>query len=120
MAARCVVGAIVGLSAMGAWRRCGWGAGSHVSRGGGLVVTGRGRIGHVTALSHMAVSVHRGLRAWAGMRGTRDARDVRPGCACGHGAREGMSVYATTWAGRLCCKRLWTCRGHVRGTVVRQ
>ena len=107
-----------GLSTMGAWRGCGWGAGVHVSRASGLVVAGRGRVGHVTVLSRVAVSVRRGLRARVGVRGARDARDARPGCARGHGAREGAFVYAATWAGRLCCKRLWTHRGCVRGTVV--
>ena len=108
-----------GLSAMGAWRGCGWGAGAHVSRAGGLVVAGRGCVGRVTVLSRVAVSVRRGLRARVGVRSTRDTQAARPGCARGHGAREGAFVYAATWAGRLCCKRLWTRRGHVRGTVVR-
>ena len=58
---------------MGAWRGRGWGAGAHVSRAGGLVVVGRGRVGRVTVLSRVAVSVRRGLRARVSMRGARDA-----------------------------------------------
>ena len=82
---------------MGAWRGCGWGARAHVSRASGLVVAGRGCVGRVMVLSRVVVSVRRGLRVRVGVRGARDAWDVRPGCARGHSAREGAFVYATTW-----------------------